>query len=166
MKTPSYNRKLLIYCILSWKNNAKDGAPKSTHTHTGCVREWTEWTNPTGPGFQVYPSYDSPLSWPSTQAHCAPWRLLLWRWEFAGSHLCSAAWEGKKKKKKEWESCVLWFVYLLGPWTYCDWEGKHLSQICKFDLLGLTVVTGLICVKDCSELPSGKVFKVKLQLVI
>lgn len=71
---------------------------------------------PTSQVFQVSPSHGSPLSWPLVREHCAPWRLLLWRWEFAGSHLCSAAWEWEREggEKEEWELYILWFCVFLG----------------------------------------------------
>lgn len=85
-------------CRILWKNIKRIGGtvlPRAMPTHTVLIMDM-RYIWPTSPVFHVSPSYDSPLSWPSARGHCAPWRLLLWRWEFAGSHSCSAAWEGER----------------------------------------------------------------------
>lgn len=109
---------------LSWHNSIKysiglnkTGTLYTDHMWWSTHRNKCKWDFPVSP-------YDSPRSWPSVQGHCAPWRLLLWRWELAGSHLSPGAWVGKKMRVG-----VMHFLHLSSPSAYCDWRG--VSQLCE-----------------------------------
>ena len=114
MKQYEYNKKNRPHII---------SLLRSTHAlklHYGMN---VKYVCPTSQDFQVSPSHGSPLSWPLVREHCAPWRLLLWRWEFAGSHLCSAVWEWEREggEKEEWGLYILWFLCI-------SWVLDHVTE--------------------------------------